>query len=83
MKTYNIYGSSKKVNYQHCTVTRETEKAMLFETVDSEGSYLNEYNIMFWLPKSIVEKHEKLYMGNNFDVILPFYFNLTVTKNKI
>lgn len=82
-QTYNIYGGRKKLNYDNCTIARETEKAVLLQTCSSEGSYLNDYNISFWLPKSV-------FFGNLVNqgsfgnvVTLPHYFDMEVKKQKI
>lgn len=76
----NVYG--KKANFDHCKIISETPKAYLFELTDSMGSYLHEYIISFWIPKSIVHKHTvNDIFGNTLN--LPFWFDLGYDKKQI
>lgn len=73
----NVY--SKGINFDHCQVTGETPKALKFELDDSLGSYLHEYHISFWLPKSVVYKNlSNDIFGNT--ISLPFWFELSYNK---
>jgi hypothetical protein len=83
MNTYNLMGGKQKVNYTHMTIARQTEKAVLLECTDSEGSYLHDFNISVWLPKSVFEKNQQPETLGGINIILPHYFDVSVKRQKV
>lgn len=82
MQTYNLMGGSNKVNYSHLTISKETDKAVLLECIDSDGSYLHEYNISVWLPKSIFDKYQSIEVYGGINIILPHFFHVSIKRTK-
>lgn len=82
-KTFNVYGGSKRLNYDHMTIARETEKAVLLETTSAEGSHLHMYSISIWLPKSVFLKNQEAEAYGGTNVKLPFWMDVTVNRVKI
>ena len=83
MTTYNIYGGASNLNYDHCEISRETEKAVLLTTCSSEGSHLHEYEISFWLPKSVFYANQSTEVFGGVNVTLPHYFSVSINRRKI
>lgn len=73
----NIYGGSKKYNYD-CTVKQSTEKAIQFES--SEADHLHDFNVSFWVAKSVLNKSEIAYNYGTMEIILPFWVDLRINK---
>lgn len=83
MQTYNLYGGSNKVNFAHMKIAKETDKAVLLESVDSCGSYLHDYQISIWLPKKVFNENQKPEVWGGINVTLPHYFHVTIKKQQI